>query len=77
MGLQISVKGVDQETFREFKAEAVRKGIKIGDALNLSMNMWINSRKTTRKKLLDFEPKNGGKGTEKTSENIDNILYEE
>ena len=45
MKVQISAKNVDAEIFREFKAEAVRKGIKIGDALNLAMKMWIESRK--------------------------------
>ena len=73
---QISIKDVEQQTFKEFKAESVREGLKIGNALTMAMKLWLETKdKKPRMSMLDFKPKRWGKGTEKTSEEIDKILY--
>ena len=74
--MQLSVKNVDERIFREFKAEAVREGLPVGKSLTLAMKFWIQqSRKTSKVRFLDFEPTAWGKGTERTSIEIDKILY--
>ena len=74
--IQLNVKNVDEETFREFKANSVRKGFKFGKALTLAMQLWLEkSKKKPKLNFLDFKPISWGKGTEKTSEEIDKILY--
>ena len=74
--IQLSIKNVEEETFREFKAESAREQLPMGKALTQAMKLWIvqRHRKPTHS-LLDYKPKNWGKGTEHTSEEIDKILY--
>ena len=75
---QLSVKEVDEKTFQEFKAESIREGLKVGQALTLAMQEWLKTEKKTQKvSFLNLKPIKGGKGTEKVSENIDKILYED
>lgn len=74
--MQVSIKNVEEDVFRDFKAESVREGLKIGKALTLAMKVWLESRETKPKlSLLDLKAKSWEKGTEKTSEEIDKILY--
>ncbi|HLC57382.1 MAG TPA: hypothetical protein VJH95_02320 [Candidatus Nanoarchaeia archaeon] len=73
--LQISVKNVEEGIFNEFKAESVREGITIGKSLTLAMKLWLERTQKPKLSILDFKPGNWGKGTAKTSEAIDNILY--
>ncbi len=73
--MTITVRNVDEELFREFKVEAVKEGIPIGNALNMAIIQWISKHKDPRKSLLDYKPTDWGKGTEHVSEEIDEILY--
>ena len=73
--LQISVKNVEEGIFNEFKAESVREGITIGKSLTLAMKLWLDRTQKPKLSILDLKPGNWGKGTAKTSEAIDNILY--
>lgn len=74
--MQVSIKDVDENVFREFKAESVRGGLKIGKALTLAMQMMLKkSEKKPKMRFLDLKPKDWGKGTEMVSEEIDRILY--
>ena len=74
--MQVSIKNVEEEIFREFKAESVRNGFKIGKALTLAMKMWLeNKERKPRMSLLNFKPRDWGKGTERTSEEIDQSIY--
>ena len=75
--MQLSVKNVDNDVFREFKAASVKEGFTVGNALTLAMRLWIERRKKKFKmSLLDIKIGNWGEGTEKTSEKIDDVLYE-
>lgn len=51
--LSISIKDVDEKTFLNFKAEAIREGLKLGEAASEAFQLWINSKKLRR--LKDFE----------------------
>ncbi len=74
--MQLSVKNVDEDTFREFKAQAVRGGLKVGKALTLAMQEWLEkSEKKPKLSILDLKPSSWGKGTERLSENADEVLY--
>lgn len=74
--MQISVKNVEEDVFREFKAESVREGINVGKALSLAMKSWLGKKdRKPRMSLLNLKPVHWGKGTERTSEEIDNIVY--
>lgn len=56
--MRVSVKDVESQAFREFKAESVREGLKIGKALTLAMKFWLESKeKKPRMSLLDLKPR--------------------
>jgi hypothetical protein len=74
--MQLSVKNVNDKVFREFKAEAVREGASVGEALTFAMDFWIRNRKKKPKmSLLDLKPVNFGPGSERLSEQIEEVLY--
>lgn len=73
--MQLSVRDVDQKIFREFKAGVVREGLNLGKAITLAMQEWLAKTKKHKMSLLDYKATQWGKGTEKTSEEIDRILY--
>ncbi len=73
----ITVRDVDQVLFREFKADAVRKGMKVGTALNFAM---IKFRQELRKKrpiFSDIKTVKWPEGKVNISEKMDEILYGE
>lgn len=75
--MQLTIKNVQEEIFREFKAESVRNKLNLGQALTLAMKIWMEDKqKKSRLNLLDLKPKAWGKGTEKTSEEVDSLMYE-
>ncbi len=39
--MSISIKDMDENTFRNLKAEAVRRGIKISDAATEAFRLWV------------------------------------
>ena len=73
--MQLSVKSVEESVFREFKAQSVREGMRVGDALTLAMKLWLDKAKKPAKSLLDLKATDWGKGTERASEKIDEALY--
>jgi len=74
--MQMSIKGIEKDVFREFKAESVREGLNVGKAMTLAMKLWLESKhKKPKMRLLEFKSTDWGKGTEKTSEEINEIIY--
>ncbi len=51
--MSISIKDIDENAFRNLKAEAVREGIRVGDAASEAFRMWVASKRQSR--LLDKE----------------------
>lgn len=78
----IGVRDIDTEVFRKFRALAIQKNLKLGEALSKAMEKMIKEKINEEKKnkvnvLLQIKPLDFGKGTEKTSIEIDKILYGE
>ena len=79
----VGAKNVDEDTYRKFKAMAIERGVKVGDALTEVMKEAVARRKTERartKRLHYFDeikPLSFGKGNENLSEEIDETLAEE
>ncbi len=70
----LSVRDVDDDVFRDFKAEAVKKGLKVGKALTFAMQEWID-KSSPKKSFMRLKPMDWGKGTENSSMEIDKVLY--
>lgn len=75
MGTQITVRDVDPDVFRKFKAYAILNGMNVGQAINLAMKQFL-SKGRSKKRLSDLKPIDWGPGTEHASEQIDETLYE-
>ncbi|MEX2017553.1 MAG: hypothetical protein WD876_03710 [Candidatus Pacearchaeota archaeon] len=74
--IQVSIRDVDKEIFNEFKVLTIKKRMKIGQALTMAMMEFLNEElEIPKKSLMDMKTSNWGKGTEKTSEEIDKMLY--
>jgi len=49
--MDVTIKNVSEDVFRIFKAEAVKKGLRLGDAVNEAFESWARSKRL--KKLKD------------------------
>ncbi|MHA1722058.1 MAG: hypothetical protein ACTSXW_03175 [Candidatus Baldrarchaeia archaeon] len=38
----VYIRGVDEKVYREFKAESVRRGLKIGEAVTEALKIWLS-----------------------------------
>lgn len=77
MKAQVTIRDVDQKVFQEFKADAVKRGLKLGTAITLAMEKFRTELRERKVKFTSLEPISWGKGTEKVSEEVDKILYGE
>ncbi len=74
--MNITIRDLQESIFRRFKAKAAEEGMKLGDAMTQAMELWLRENNLKPKgKLTDLTPFHWGKGTEKTSVEIDKILY--
>ena len=74
--MNITIRNISRKLYQEFKAEAARRGLKVGEALTLAIQEFVKSeRKSGTLSILDFEPFDWGEGTETVSEDVDKILY--
>ncbi|MEW6221799.1 MAG: hypothetical protein AB1476_00550 [Candidatus Hadarchaeota archaeon] len=44
----VTIKELDEAVFRNFKAEAIRRGLKVGEATAEAFRLWINHKKYGR-----------------------------
>ena len=71
----ICVRDVDEATYRRFKAISHERGMNLGTALTMALHQWTEIQQP-KKRFLEFKPAKGwGKGTERTSTEVDKILY--
>lgn len=74
----ITVRGVDDEVLGTFKAKAAEHKMKIGEALTEAMQIWIRTKEHPKKgcKILARSHSfDWGKNTERTSTQVDDIMY--
>ena len=75
--MNVSVRDVNPQVFREFKSEAVKEDLKVGVALTQALQNWVETRAKRKRKgsFLDLKPFDWGPGNENISESVDEILY--
>lgn len=75
----ITVRDVDEEVLRKFKAVITIDKMKMGQALTKAMKELIMQKERSEKidssPLFRIKPFDWGKGTEKISKEIDEIVY--
>ena len=77
MGTQVTIRDVNKQVFREFKADAIKQGLKLGTALTLAMEKFRSELHTKKIKFTSVKPTSWGKGTGHVSAHVDEILYRE
>ena len=53
MGTTVVIKEVNEETFRSLKAEAIKAGLKVGEAASQAFRLWVQQRSLQRVKDID------------------------
>jgi hypothetical protein len=78
----LTVRDVDEKTWRKFRARTAEEGLKTGDALSQAMKIWVNERqesgritKPNPRLLLKVRAVSVGKKKVRWSEEIDETLY--
>ena len=72
---QITVKEVDEGSFKELKAFATKGKITVGAALTLAIEELLSQTNKKKKDLSQLNPTNWGLGTENLSEQINESSY--
>jgi hypothetical protein len=57
MGSTIVIKDVDDEAFKNLKGEAMRSGMKVGEAASQSFRFWVQQRGLRRIRDVDRQRK--------------------
>ncbi len=75
----IGVRDVDEETFRKFRALAIERKMKLGEALTQALRKFLQEREESIKKPIRFKitPVRIGKDKVRWSEEVDDIVYGE
>ncbi len=74
--MNITIRNLHDSMFRKFKAKAAEDDLKLGDALTQAIALWLKKDGSKpRSKLKSIDVFDWGKGTEKTSVEVDKILY--
>lgn len=74
----LTVRNIDEEIWRKFKAKTVEEKLRTGDALTEAMKVWVEEKKKVRPDPRNFSKLAGFIKTKKKvrwSEEIDKTLY--
>jgi translation initiation factor 2B subunit (eIF-2B alpha/beta/delta family) len=52
--MSVSIKDVDENAYRNLKAEAIRRDMKIGEAASEAFRLWISSKRQNRQRDVEL-----------------------
>lgn len=70
-----TIRNLDGQAFRRLKAKAALEGKSVGEAISEAIRLYLATHRRKKRSLLDIKPEDFGPGTERLSEEIDDILY--
>jgi plasmid stability protein len=75
--MDTTIRNLDPKAYRALKARAVLLGKNVGDAVNEAIRAWLARPESQPKRgsLRDLRPVALPKGSERLSEEIDDIVY--
>jgi len=75
--MNTTIRGLDPNAYKELKARAALEDRPIGELVNDAIRVYLNRPEPGEKtlSLLDWKPVDFGPGTERLSEEIDDVLY--
>lgn len=75
--MDTTIRNLDDELYRELKAEAARSGKTVGETLNEAMRAYLAHPTHLRKRrsLRELRPEEYPEGNERLSEEVDAVVY--
>jgi len=75
--MDTTVRNLDAQAYRQLKAQAALQGMTLGEALNAAIRAWVtgSGSPARSRSLRDLRSQSWGPGTEKASEQVDQILF--
>ena len=74
--MNITIRDINENSFRKLKAKAAEENMKIGNAVTQAIEAWLQARERKQKgKLGSIKITTWGKGSEHSSAEVDKILY--
>ena len=75
--VNVTLRNFDDELCKELKTEAIKDDLTIVEALRQAVAAWLSLHKHKKKKksVFDYKSVDFGPGSEKSSQEIDEILY--
>jgi hypothetical protein len=71
-------RNVDRDVYKKFRQKALERGLSVGNAISMAMELWVASDSNKGKdfsKLMEVAGLIKTKGKVKWSEEVDEILY--
>lgn len=74
--MDTTIRNLDEGAYRALKARAALEGRTVGEALNDAIRSYVAQPPPARKRSVrTWKPERAGKGNERLSEEIDEVLY--
>lgn len=75
--VNVTLRDFDDRLYRALKSEAVRDDLTMVEALSAAVALWLKEHTHAKKKksVFDFKPVDFGPGSERSSEEIDDVVY--
>lgn len=53
MGTTVVIKGIDEKAYRRLKGEAMRTGLKVGEAASQAFRLWVQQRMPSKARDIE------------------------
>ena len=75
--VNVTLRNFDDNLYKELKSEAVKDDLTVVEALKRAVAFWLSAHthKKKKKSVFDYKPMDFGPGSEKSSTEIDDVLY--
>ncbi|MCA1812805.1 MAG: ribbon-helix-helix protein, CopG family [Halobacteriales archaeon] len=74
--MDATIRNLDEEAYRQLKARAAVEGKSVGEAMSEAIRLYVaQGRKRKTRSIRDIKVLDFGPGTERLSEQIDDVLY--
>lgn len=75
--MDTTIRNIDDEAYRRLRTWAAHEGVSIGEALSRLVleHVSLPERRRPKVSIWDLKPTGWGPGTERTSEEVDEIVY--
>lgn len=75
--MDTTIRNIDEEAYRRLRTWAAHEGVSIGEALSqlVFQHVELPTKKRRKVSFWDYKPTGWGPGTERTSEEVDEIVY--